>query len=205
MGEIQLFEGDSCAHYTKGSNSRSSRLSLHLSSPRVHWFSGLKRHHTMTNLDLLDYESQTCWWNWIADPACCLPLAKNGSYAVPEPVLVWNQWIARPPEFQQVIKVCDRECDKAEAGGGRREARAGYRIKSKNPTQRCGEQLFKLERDPSSLQFSKLSHFNPKLNRLHLYIYRKLWKTCEKCETYIRVKIWRFQGLITFRVKIWRF
>ena len=36
MGEIQLFEGDSCAHYTKGSNSRSSRLSLHLSSPRVH-------------------------------------------------------------------------------------------------------------------------------------------------------------------------
>ena len=130
MGETQLFEDDSCAHYTKGSNSRSSRLSLHLSSPRVHWFSGLKRHHTMTNLDLLDYESQTCWWIWIADLACCLPLAKNGSYAVPEPVLVWNQWIARPPEFQQVIKVCDRECDKAEAGGGRRERDTESRVRT---------------------------------------------------------------------------
>ena len=89
-----------------------------------------------------------------------------------------------------MIKVCDRECDKAEAGGGRREAgggrreaRAGYRIKSKNPTQRCGEQLFKLERDPSSLQFSKLSHFNPKLNRLHLYIYIE---NCEKLVKNVR-------------------
>ena len=36
---LRLFEGDSCAHYThytKGSNSCSSRLSLHFFSPRVH-------------------------------------------------------------------------------------------------------------------------------------------------------------------------
>ena len=33
MGEIQLFEGDSCAHYAKGSNSCSSRLSLHFFHP----------------------------------------------------------------------------------------------------------------------------------------------------------------------------
>jgi len=32
-------------------------------------------------------------------------------------------------------------CKEAGGGGGRRRRSPGYRIKNKNPTQRCGEQL----------------------------------------------------------------